>query len=306
MRSKKNIYLILLVLFLTGCKEKTFTVTFDTLGGSVIDSIILNKGETIKQTLIPEKEGYLFVSWQKDGIEYDTKKPITEDITLTANWIETPEIYNYYTVSFIIDEQTEKTTVKENELVKELKAPEKENYVFAGWYSGDEKFDFNNPITKDITLVAKYELNVVTITYELDGGYGLSLETIPKNTIISIPAPPIKIGYRFLKWTLNGKEFSFDTQITEDITLKAEWQLIEYVTITYETDGGNTISSQIIEKYTKINKLPTPNKEGYIFKGWQLNDETFNQDMNIENDITLKAIYEKIDETSETKEELHT
>lgn len=303
MRSKKTLYLILLLLILTGCKEKTFTVTFDTLGGSLIDSINLNEGDTLDEIIVPKKEGYLFVSWLKDGIEYNIKNPITEDITLTANWIERPEIFDYYTVTFIIDENTEKTTVKENELVTELKAPTKENYTFVGWYSGEEKFDFNTKITKDITLMAKYELNIATVTYELDGGFGLSLETVPKNTILSIPETPVKIGYRFLKWTLDGKEFSFDTKITHDITLKAEWQQIEYVTITYETDGGNTISSQIIEKYTKINKLPTPNKEGYNFIEWQLNNETFNPDTTIENNITLKAIYETINQTSLTEGE---
>jgi len=299
MRSKKIIIILMLVLVLTGCKEKTFTVTFDTLGGSILDSVTLNKGETISNLTTPVKEGYLFVSWLKDGLEYNLQNPITEDITLTANWIEAPEIFNYHTVTFVTEEKTEKFTVKENELIEPLKAPEKENYLFLGWYVGEEKFDFNTPITKNIALVAKYELNVVTIKYELDGGFGLALETIPKNTTLSIVENPTKIGYRFLKWTLDGKEFSFDTKITEDITLKAVWELIEYVTITFDTDGGNIISSKTIEKHNKINALPTAVKEGYIFLGWQLENQVFNVDTPIENDITLKAIYEIVPKSNE-------
>lgn len=297
MRSKKLIYIIILMLCLTGCKEKTFTVTFDTLGGSILDSITLNKGETIENLTPPVKDGFLFVSWLKDGLEYNLNNPITEDITLTANWIEAPEIYNYYTVTFITEETTEKFTIKENDLIEELKAPEKENYIFLGWYVGEEKFDFNTPITKNIVLTAKYELNLVTIKYDLDGGLGLALETIPKNTTLAIIENPTKEGYRFLKWTLNGQEFSFDTKITEDITLKAVWELIEYITVSYDTDGGNYISAQSVEKYTKITKLPIPVKEGYQFLHWQLEGEIFNIDTIVDKDITLKAIYEQKEES---------
>lgn len=300
MRSKRIIYL-LLILILTGCKEKTHTVTFNTLGGNILESITINEGETIQDIEEPVKEGYLFVSWLKDGVEYDLKNPITEDITLTANWIETPEMVKYYTITFVTEEKVEKTTVNENEKVKEISAPEKENYLFLGWYVGEEKFDFDTEITKDIALTAKYKYNGVTITYNLDGGEGLEKETISKNTTISIPQTPVKDGYKFLKWTLNGQEFSFETIITEDITLKAVWEYIEYVTISFDTDSGSKINDITIEKYSKINNLPTPIKEGYVFKEWQLNNELFNSDVIIENNITLKAIYEEKKEI-ETKD----
>lgn len=295
----KKILILLLLLILTGCKEKKYTVSFDTLGGNILESITLNEGETIEDISTPEKEGYLFVSWLKDGIEYDLKNPITEDISLTAHWIEKPKPINYYTVTYITEEKIEKTKVKENDLAPEIKVPEKENYLFLGWYSGGEKFDFKQKITKDISLTAKYELNIVNVTYDLDGGFGLTLETIKKNTTISIPITPTKIGYRFLKWTLNGEEFSFDTRIKEDITLKAEWEKIEYTIVTFDTDGGNIIGPKKIEKYSYINNLPTPQKNGYKFIEWQLDGVSFTKDTKIEKDITLKAIYELITETSE-------
>ena len=293
MRSKKIVYILMLLLVLTGCKEKTYTVTFDTLGGNILESITLNKGDIIDNIEKPIKEGYLFVNWLKDGVEYDLNSPVTEDIILTADWIEAPEIYNYYKVTFITDETNEKITVKENDLVEEIEAPEKENYIFLGWYVGEEKFDFNNKITKDITLIAKYELNVVTVTYNLDGGFGLALETIPKNTSLTIPETPTKQGAKFLKWTLNGKEFSFDTKITENITLKAVWETIEYVKVHFDTDGGNTLQPYVIEKHSKIDVLPIPEKTKSKFIEWQLENETFNIDTTIEKDITLKAIYEE-------------
>lgn len=296
--SRKKIIFLLLCLTLTGCTSKTYTITFDTLGGEFLESITLEEGETIENVTSPKKDGYLFIGWLKDGLEYNIDDPVTEDITLTATWIETPEILDNYTVTFIIDGNTEQTKVKENDTINEPKHPEKENYIFLGWYVGEEKYDFNSKVTKDIILTAKYKLDEITITYDLDGGTGNNKETILRKTTVSIPEPPKKDGYKFIKWTLNNEDFSFTTKITKDITIKAIWQEIEYIIITYDTDGGNPLESTTIEKYSKLNNLPVPEKEGYIFKEWQLNNEKINNDIVIENDITLKAIYE-IDLTEE-------
>lgn len=290
MRSKKIIILLLCIL-LTGCKAKTYTIIFDTSGGEAMDSITIIEGDTIENLTPPKKDGYLFVSWLKDGIEYNENSPINEDMTLTASWIETPKILNTYTVTFIVDEEIEQMKVVENEIINEPAIPKKENYLFLGWYIGDELYDFSSKITKDITLIAKYELDTVTITYDLDGGKGLLMETISKGGNISPPNIPIKEGYKFIKWTLNGQDFSFTTKIYENITIKAIWQKIEYVTITYDTDGGTPIEPTIIEKYSKINYLPIPQKDGYIFQEWELNEEKFNSDGLIQNDIILKAVY---------------
>lgn len=291
MGSKKIIWVLLLCILLTGCKEKTFKVTFDTMGGSIIESVTIKKGELLENIDPPTKEGYLFVSWLKDGIVYDFNKPIKKDTTLIASWIETPKIHNHYTVTFVTENSIEKVTVNENETVKKLPAEEKDGYKFLGWYSGEELYNFDTPVTKNFSLMAKYELNTVTITYDLDGGIGKITETIPKNSQASIPEIPTKTGYKFLKWTCNDEEFSFDTTINEDTTLKAIWAPIEYITITFDTAGGIELSALKIEKYSKINEIPIPIKNGYTFKEWQLNNQTFNSDTILEENITLKAIY---------------
>lgn len=291
MRSKILTLLLFILILLTGCKEKTYTVTFDTSGGNQMKSIDVKEGNNLNGIETPKKEGYLFVSWLKNGIEYNVNNPINEDITLTATWIETPDVIDTYTITYIIDNKEIKEVVGENTQINGIKAPTKENHTFLGWYYENELYDFNTKITKDMILIAKYELNKVTITYELDGGTGLTSEDIYINTSPNIPPTPKKEGYRFLKWTLNDKDFSFNTKIKNNITLKAIWEKIEYVTIIYDTDGGNNIPSTTIEKYSKINKLPIPVKEGYNFLEWQLNNEKFNNDTMLENNIILKAIY---------------
>ena len=296
MRSKKYLIFLGIIMLLTGCTDKTFIVTFNTEGGTVLESVEVNKGETLDIIETPTKEGYLFVNWLKNGIEYKNNMPVNEDFTLTANWIEAPTIADYYQVTFICNNEREKISVKENETVTPPEPKEIENYRFVGWYSGEELFDFKTKITKNISLTAKYELNLVTITYELDGGIGLAVETIPKNTTLNIPSAPFKPGYKFLKWVSGEEEFNFDTPIENNITLTAIWEKIEYVTITFDTDGGSEIEDLQLEKYSKITSVETPLKEGYTFVGWQLNEEKYSLDTPVEESITIKAIYEEIKE----------
>lgn len=292
MKNKKLLF-ILLCLIITGCGKKQYTITFDTQGGSAVNSVILNKGDTINDVENPIKEGYLFVNWLKDGIEFKTDTPITEDTKLTAKWIEAPALINDYTITYVTDEYVEKIMVEENKTLEEPKAPDKENYIFLGWYVGDELYDFNSKVTKDIVLTAKYKKDEVTVTFNLYDGLVVNTKKIIRGELLEIPETPEREGYNFLKWTLDDKEFSFDTKITEDITLKAVWEKKEYVTISFDTDGGNILDAITIEKYSKLKELPIPIKEGYKFIEWQHNEQTFSIDEEIKNNTSLKAIYEE-------------
>ena len=49
-----------------------------------------------------------------------------------------------------------------------------------------------------------------------------------------------------------------------------------YVTISFDTHGGQPISSFDIEKGSSFNQVITPSKNGYVFVGWYL-DEAFNE-----------------------------
>ena len=295
MKNKKFIF-VLVCLLLTGCGDKTYTVSFDTMGGSLINSITLKEGSVIGDIKEPEKDGYLFVNWLKNGILFDENTPINEDITLTASWTLKPVIKKEYSVSFVTDDYIDKILVEDGNKVIEPDEPKKEDYVFLGWFVGNDKYDFNEIVTKDIILTAKYELDVVTVNYDLDGGMGIAFQTIPTNTSPSLPEVPIKKGYRFLKWTLDGKEFSFSEKVSEDITIKAVWEKIDYITISFETDGGDLIDNRIVEKYSKIDDLPIPKKDGYKFREWQLNGNTFDSESVVLDSVTLIAIYDLIDE----------
>ena len=50
-------------LFFFRKKEKTYTITFDTDGGSAIEQIVVKEGESVELPKEPTKEGFKFNGW---------------------------------------------------------------------------------------------------------------------------------------------------------------------------------------------------------------------------------------------------
>ena len=181
---KRYLFLLIGILFLTSCKTKTYTVTFVD-NSTELASITVKKGDTIKDIDKPTKEGYLFLNWLKDGLEYDLSTPVNEDITLTASWVTEPTPLNMHTVTFDFGTFQKTKTVFDGELVIEPKEkPIKDKYKFIGWYNNNELYDFNTPVTSDLTIKARFEKNRITIKYDLNGGIGTDINQFNKDVTI--------------------------------------------------------------------------------------------------------------------------
>ena len=69
--------------------EKTFTVTFDSNGGSAVASQTVKEGEKAVKPANPTRSNYTFEGWFTDETlknAYDFNTPVTGDITLYADW----------------------------------------------------------------------------------------------------------------------------------------------------------------------------------------------------------------------------
>lgn len=77
--------IMFLTLMLVSCAKK-LTITFDTQGGSVIESVEVKKGQKVDKPTDPTKEGYIFIEWQLNGETYDFATKVNEDMTLVALW----------------------------------------------------------------------------------------------------------------------------------------------------------------------------------------------------------------------------
>ena len=110
-------------------------------------------------------------------------------------------------------------------------APSKENHTFAGWYNGDEKFDFDADTTNApnvLELVAKWEKSKYTVKFVSDHG-SFKDQTIEHGKPIDtdkLTIPEVE-GYTFDGWYADEDrtiEFKFSTPITGDTKVYAKWE----------------------------------------------------------------------------------
>ena len=90
----KNIFLTSILWGLISCSEMVqepfFTVSFDSDGGTPVQSIVVEAGSIVVAPENPEKQGYEFLFWHLNDTEtaYNFETPINYDITLYAKWTE--------------------------------------------------------------------------------------------------------------------------------------------------------------------------------------------------------------------------
>ena len=152
--------------------------------------------------------------------------------------------------------------------------PPKENHTFAGWYNGDEKFDFDADTTKApnvLNLVAKWDINKYTVQFVSDYGsfadqtveHGKPIET-DKLTI-----PEVE-GFTFDGWYADdtySTKFDFTKPIKRNTTVYAKWTAKDYE-VSFVTEHGKTPTSQNVP-YNEPAKDPGElTEEGYTFIGW--------------------------------------
>ena len=266
-------------------------------GANEYKSAKVESGKPAQKPADPVKSGYAFKEWiLSDGTAYDFTKAVTADIALYATWnkIQTPETV-YYTVTF--DSGVTAQQVEQGKKAVEPEAPEKEGYVFAGWYLGGAPYDFNTAVNADITLTAKWVEGApatYTVTFDANGGSDVLAQEIVSGGKAVKPAAPEKDGYVFAGWYIGETPYDFDNAVTENITLTAKWsEAVQVYVVTFDSDGGSNVPAQEVERDGKAARPKDPVKDGYVFAGWYLGETQYNFDARVTADITLKAKWSK-------------
>lgn len=144
-----------------------YTVTFDSQGGSPVESIHnVNAGSVIAEPEEPKMEGYVFNGWHKEPEGFNSwdfeNYTINEDTTLYAKWsaISAPETY---TVSFDSQGGSPVEALRDipgGSTVKMPTEPVRDGYKFGGWFIEAEaltawNFDTGR-VNGNMTLYAKW------------------------------------------------------------------------------------------------------------------------------------------------------
>ena len=189
---------------------ETYTVTFDTKGGSKVEAVTgILADQIIAKPPAPTRPGYDFTDWYKDsggrmawGFSKDT---IIADTTIYAGWSKN------YKVRFHSKGGSEIPAlvgVKANSMIKKPKKPVRAGHTFAGWYCDAKywlRWDFGRDVVREDTkLYAKWKPKSIKLTF--DAGKGrigrkktITVKNLCGSKIIPVPKP-IRPGYTFMGW----------------------------------------------------------------------------------------------------------
>ena len=132
----------------------------------------------------------------------------------------TGEVIGAYTVTFQSEGGSEVASqIRANTPADQPADPTKEGYTFIGWYKGESEWNFETPVTADLTLTAKWQINRYTITFDTAGGSEVPSITQDYGTAITPPAAPTRTGYTFAGWDRESPT----TMPAGDMTITARW-----------------------------------------------------------------------------------
>ncbi len=236
------------------------TVFFVSNGGSKVDDQTV---EIIQTAPLPIRTGYLFDGWYLDkNFSELTSFPleVNKDIVLYAKWRELP------TVTFECNGGVSLISRK-TELIDKEPETQKAGYIFKGWYTDEafiHKATFPLEVKENITLFAKWEKNVYTVSFETADGTAIDPRCVE---VLEYSPTTVRNGYIFKGWYRDEAlhvEAKFPLEIMENMILYAKWEKILYL-VSFDSNGGSYCATL---QTTRINEAPLPSKSWYTFDGW--------------------------------------
>lgn len=269
-----------------GTADKTFTanwspityiIEFNTGDGSPVQNQTIEYKGKVTRPEDPSREGYTFGGWYTGDTfaeAYDFDKEVIESFTLYAKWnIKT------YTVTFeskgggAVAEQR----ADHGSTAQKPDDPVREGYTFDGWYIDEEyktAFNFNTPVTSDLTLYAKWSKLSFTVTFDSKGGSAIESQKVDYNEMAAEPPVPVREGYIFGGWYIDkdyNTVYDFDTAVTSNLTLYAKWSPITYSVVfnknSEAAEGSMEVQSFVYDKAEGLT-VNGFTRTGYTFDGW--------------------------------------
>ncbi len=149
-----------------------------------------------------------------------------------------------------------------------------------------------------------------TVKFETEGGSAVAQQNVKNGQTATKPADPTKEGYKFGGWYDGDTKFDFDTPITKDTTLTAQWQLPE-APVTYKltvTDGTAWVNGEQVTEAAEGDVVTIEASEtaleGMTFERWEVrkgnvkleNDRAAKTSFTMpEGEVQLEAMYQAAD-----------
>lgn len=188
-------------------KKVPFTVTFNTNGGSEIQSVTVINGKFLAKPSDPVRAGHAFLGWYADeGLNtpfaFDSEK-ITADTTVFAKWGKLEVGQSEYTISFDLNYEgsEEQASVKTlGGKLYSVPAPVRSGYTFNGWWISSS--NRANELTYQYTDDVVFEEN--TTLFALWNSEGAT----------KLPSPAVNVSADSVRWPSVTSASSYAIEIT--------------------------------------------------------------------------------------------
>ncbi len=248
-------------------RREIYTVTFNSQGGSTIESQQIEEDSLVIQPVTPTKKGYTFNRWN-----FDFSTPITKNIEINAEW--TANVNTKYKVEYYFEniEDTNYTLYKTDNLqgVTDTTAnAEIKNFEHFTYIENKGNLSGNISANEDLILKLYYSRNTYTVTFDLGKGEirynsNLLIQNIKYNGSAEDISNIISLkGASFNSW-----DKSIDN-IEKDTTVKAIWNYITYHITFKDPTFNNVVES--IDYTVEQTPLKLPELKNYVkvLKGWR-------------------------------------
>ncbi|MBP3635347.1 MAG: InlB B-repeat-containing protein [Bacilli bacterium] len=262
----------------------------------------INYNNQINTIENPSKEGYTFKYWSTSvyGDAYDLTTPVTNDITLYSVY----EI-NKYKITFknydgsILQEETLEygsTPAYKGETPVREKTQEY-TYTFSEFTPNLQVVRENKEYVAQFTSTKnKYKITFAnydgSILQEEDLEYG--------STPTYKGEAPIREKTQEYTYTFNGFTPQI-TNVTGVFTYIASYTSTKNKYIVTFMDGDNIYASIETEYGESVNRVTDPSKEHNIFREWKLNNEVYDFNSLVTDNITLYSSYELVEKPVVTR-----
>jgi uncharacterized repeat protein (TIGR02543 family) len=270
-----------------------YTITFDSNGGSPVQSLTANEGTAVSKPADPAKAGYNFLGWYNTmGGLYTWPHTLTGNVSMRAQWAAIS-----YTVSYNSNggDGTMTSSAHTYDAPQNLStgAFTRTGYNFAGWTteangSGTPYADGASVLNLSpndgavVTLYARWAAISYTVSYNANFGSGdMSPSTHTYDVQKNLSANAfIRTGYSFGGWTTgadgSGTPYADGASVSNlspndgaVVTLYARWTAISY-TVEYKANGGSGTMTPSTHTYGVPQNLSANafTRTGYIFVRW--------------------------------------
>ncbi len=289
--------------------KKSYTVTFDSQGGSMVDSQTVLYGDHATEAFAT-KNGFDLGGWFTDAncsSEYGFDSIVVSDLILYAKWLPKKAIVNYVTNG---GDSLDSAEYSIGDTIK-LPAATRTNYDLEGWYEEEELVYKVGSAGTRVTLeagattyYAKWTPHKFTIIFDSNEGSVVPQQTYDYGDAISLPKNVTKDNYEFVAWCTDEEcqnEVDFSVGFSKVTYLYAKYVAKKH-TFSFDVMGGDKEISPYTARWDDVN-LPSPTKTGCTFVGWYCADannvyaaefdkEQYAADKGTAGDLTLYAKWE--------------